>query len=124
EVAEESRVSVTWYTWLEQGREIRPSPEALQRIAKVLELNATEQEYLFRLAGVASSTGAQLSLNPAHAPLFRTLDSLGTPAVILDEGLVPVRWNSAFRDLLLDLEPHAAEGRNWMEILFCEQAVR
>src|SRR3954466_10332822 len=36
EMAVLAGVSVSWYTWLEQGRDVQPSPEALRRIAKVL----------------------------------------------------------------------------------------
>ena len=39
EVAALAGVSVSWYTWLEQGRDIQPSPDALQRISKVLKLD-------------------------------------------------------------------------------------
>ena len=34
EVAALADVGVTWYTWLEQGRQINVSAEALQRIAR------------------------------------------------------------------------------------------
>ncbi|BAN98181.1 helix-turn-helix domain-containing protein [Plautia stali symbiont] len=46
ELAQLAAVSVSWYTWLEQGRDISISPAALQRIGKVLQLSVTEQEYL------------------------------------------------------------------------------
>src|SRR5476651_2057295 len=50
EVAVLAGVSVSWYTWLEQGREIRPSADALQRIANVLRLNRVESSHLFALS--------------------------------------------------------------------------
>jgi transcriptional regulator with XRE-family HTH domain len=50
EVAAAAGISTTWYTWLEQGRDIRVSPQALTRIADALKLDDGERSYLFRLA--------------------------------------------------------------------------
>lgn len=36
EVAQRAGIGTTWYTWLEQGRDVRPSAEALNAIAKSL----------------------------------------------------------------------------------------
>jgi len=46
-----SGVSATWYTWLEQGRDVSASPEALARLADSLQLTRAERAYLFELAG-------------------------------------------------------------------------
>ena len=51
EVAELASVGLTWYTWLEQGRDIRVSGEVLAAISAALRLSASEEEHLFRLAG-------------------------------------------------------------------------
>jgi transcriptional regulator with XRE-family HTH domain len=51
EVADLAGVGVTWYTWLEQGRDIRVSPEVLAGIARALQLEPAERAHLFRLAG-------------------------------------------------------------------------
>src|SRR5438094_10512197 len=53
EVADLAGVGLTWYTWLEQGREIRVSPEVLTAIARGLQLEPAERAHLFRLAGHA-----------------------------------------------------------------------
>ena len=50
EVAARAGVSVTWYTWLEQGRGGAPSDEVLERLARALELDASGREALFILA--------------------------------------------------------------------------
>ncbi len=52
EVAQLAGVGVTWYTWLEQGRRINASVQVLDAVARVLRLDATEREHLYRLAGV------------------------------------------------------------------------
>src|ERR1700722_13890740 len=52
EVAQLSGVSVDYYTWLEQGRDINPSPSVLNAIAETLRFSPAERAYLFTLAGV------------------------------------------------------------------------
>ena len=42
-------VSVTWYTWLEQGRDIQVSADVLERISSTLRMSPDEREYLFAL---------------------------------------------------------------------------
>lgn len=50
EVAQLSGVSVTWYTWFEQGRDIQVSSGFLERVATALRLDPAEREMLFELA--------------------------------------------------------------------------
>ena len=50
EVAQLASVSVTWYTWLEQGRDINVSAQALNTIARALRMDRTERTHLFMLA--------------------------------------------------------------------------
>src|SRR3954447_8294756 len=52
EVALLAGVGVTWYTWLEQGREINASVQVLESIARTLQMDAQERWHLFQLAGV------------------------------------------------------------------------
>src|SRR5215475_10568671 len=59
EVAQLAGLSVTWYTWIEQGREISVSPAALARLAKTLQLSPAERAYLFDLAGKRDPAGPQ-----------------------------------------------------------------
>ena len=53
EVAQLCGISVTWYTWIEQGREVSVSPSVWSRIAGVLQLARAERAYLFELADCA-----------------------------------------------------------------------
>ena len=50
EVAALAGVGLTWYTWLEQGREIGVSAGFLDNLARVLKLDAAERRHLFMLA--------------------------------------------------------------------------
>ena len=51
ELAARAGISATWCTWIEQGRPVQASPEALGRIAHALALSRAERAYLFDLAG-------------------------------------------------------------------------
>ncbi|MEM9907879.1 MAG: helix-turn-helix transcriptional regulator [Cyanobacteria bacterium P01_D01_bin.44] len=49
EVASLAGISVDWYTWLEQGRDIRPSVQVLDNLTKVFRLTEPEKRYLYAL---------------------------------------------------------------------------
>jgi transcriptional regulator with XRE-family HTH domain len=51
EVAQLAGVGVTWYTWLEQGRDIHASEQVLNAIAATLKLDPYERIHLYTLAG-------------------------------------------------------------------------
>ncbi|MEV1198740.1 helix-turn-helix transcriptional regulator [Microbispora rosea] len=50
EVAILAGLSPTWYTYLEQARDIHPSPQVLDSLARVLGLSEDERAYIHRLA--------------------------------------------------------------------------
>ena len=56
EVAQLAGVGVTWYTWLEQGRDINASAQVLDAIARTLRLDEHERSHLFTLAGTTDGT--------------------------------------------------------------------
>ncbi|MFD0714125.1 helix-turn-helix domain-containing protein [Paenibacillus sp. GCM10027626] len=76
EVAHLANVSITWYTWLEQGREVTASPEVLNSIAHVLGLTSPEREYMHKLAGryVAQERSTQQhKLTPAFKQMVQSM---------------------------------------------------
>jgi transcriptional regulator with XRE-family HTH domain len=52
EVAVLAGVGVSWYQWLEQGRDITVSPHVLDSVARVLRLSPAERRHLYVLAGL------------------------------------------------------------------------
>lgn len=52
EVAVLAGVGVSWYQWLEQGRDITVSPQVLDSVARVLRLGPAERRHLYVLAGL------------------------------------------------------------------------
>src|SRR5579859_653641 len=99
EVAQLSGVGVTWYTWLEQGRQINVSPQVLNAVARTLLLDQAEREHLYRLADVldaataagAEGTGCEQVL-PEVQEILDTLSPL--PACVLNERFDLLAWNA------------------------------
>src|SRR5438046_9901624 len=73
EVALLAGVSVSWYTWLEQGRPIRASRDVLVAIARTLQLNPTEHAHLLALADRAEPVATPDS-DRAPDHLLRLID--------------------------------------------------
>ena len=98
EVSVQAGVSVTWYTWLEQGRDINPSKQVLDAVARALRLSAAEHEYVLALGGYVvdpSVTGG-----PLPPQIQRFLDALGGyPAFALEPDWGIAAWNSAYAAL-------------------------
>jgi transcriptional regulator with XRE-family HTH domain len=97
EVAQRCGLSTTWYTWVEQGRDIAVSAAALARLANGLRLTAAERTYLFELT--RRRDPAPLAPDPdiaaVPAELAALLRATTVPAYLLDR-LWHVRgWNEA-----------------------------
>jgi transcriptional regulator with XRE-family HTH domain len=83
EVAVLAGVGVSWYTWLEQGRDINVSAEVLDAIARVLRLTEAERAHLYMLAGLNPPAAA--AREGAVTPeLRRLLDAWAPPAILRD----------------------------------------
>ncbi|MFI9505201.1 helix-turn-helix transcriptional regulator [Nocardia sp. NPDC052566] len=95
EVAVLAGVGVSWYTWLEQGRDITVSVEVLDAVARALLLNDTERAYLYLLAGLNPPPVAALPRSEITAEIRQLIDAWDQrPAVLRDR-----YWNVlAFND--------------------------
>jgi transcriptional regulator with XRE-family HTH domain len=124
EVAALAGVSVTWYTWLEQGRGGPPSDELLERLTHALELDTAGREILFLLA---QQRPPPLNLAPPRAvaaPLQRVLDAMPyTPAYVKTLAFDIVGWNAAAA-VLADYAPLPTGERNVLRRLFSTPVVR
>jgi transcriptional regulator with XRE-family HTH domain len=123
EVAMLAGVSVTWYTWLEQGRRINASHDVLHAIGRALQLDDAGLDHLIALTdpGTASIEA------PSEAPsaLRRLIDSLmPAPAYVLGPHWEFVAWNTAEARLyprIAELEPPRL---NLLWVLFCDLDTR
>ncbi len=93
EIAQLCGLSVTWYTWIEQGRDVSVSPAALARLARGLRLSRAERSYLFELAGKRDPDRPGVGDNPPDAVLA-CVDAIDGPAYILDRTWSAHRWNA------------------------------
>lgn len=120
EVSYLSGVSVTWYTWLEQGRDINPSREVLDAVARTLRLSRDEHAYALALAGYAAPAPVA-DAGPVGAPgsVQRLLDSLATsPAFALTAAWDIVGWNAAYAALFPPVGEVPPAERNLLRFVF------
>ena len=124
EVAALAGVGLTWYTWLEQGRDISVSATFLDNLAKALKLDAAERRHLFLLTHqrLPSELGKTWCSVP---PLIQTLmDDLPTrPAYILNLRWDVLAWNGA-ADKLFNFSSHVPERCNLLWLLFTDPGMR
>ncbi|OXM82400.1 helix-turn-helix transcriptional regulator [Paenibacillus rigui] len=96
EVAQLSGMSVDWYTWLEQARDIKVSPQVLESIARALQLDVNERKHLFVLALRQLPTDSSTNESVVNPMLQTFLDLQGAnPAYVTDHRLNVVGWNLA-----------------------------
>ncbi|MFI5688578.1 helix-turn-helix transcriptional regulator [Streptomyces sp. NPDC051636] len=118
EVAQLSAVGVTWYTWLEQARDIQVSVQVLDALARTLMLDASERAHLFQLAGSTDPTPAALcsSMTPALRELLRRLEPV--PACIQNSRYDILAYNRTYARLMGDLDAVPPEDRNCMLLVY------
>jgi transcriptional regulator with XRE-family HTH domain len=125
EVAEAAGISVAWYTWVEQGRDLNLSTGTLQRLSAALRLTEAEQGHLYRLAGHPppySPVRDDESVIPVLDRMIRAMEP--NPAYVLDPVWNVVAWNADAVDLFGDFEKIPAEHRNMVRLVFLDEGFR
>jgi transcriptional regulator with XRE-family HTH domain len=124
EVAQLAGVGVTWYTWLEQGREINASAQVLDALARTLQFDTHEHSHLFTLAGLTRTTIAHqcLELHPTVQPLIDQLEPY--PAAVMNDRLDLLAYNRVYASFFPDLESIQIEDRNILWLAFTHPAWR
>lgn len=92
ELAQISGISTTWYTWIEQGREVSISAATLDRLAQALRLEIAAREYLFSLAEIKDPQ-AKLTDSAPNAQLSESVYQLTCPGYLLDSAWNVHSWN-------------------------------
>ncbi|BCJ99928.1 helix-turn-helix transcriptional regulator [Anaerocolumna chitinilytica] len=95
EVAQLANIGVSWYTSIEQGKDVHPSNQVLESLAKALKLSDDERRYLFLLSKSdemeESEVYKELSIG-----LERTVFALEpNPAYVIDKYWDLLIWNPA-----------------------------
>ncbi|MGW9023568.1 MmyB family transcriptional regulator [Streptomyces sp. NPDC055722] len=118
EVAHLSAVGVTWYTWLEQARDIQVSVQVLDALARALLLDGSERSHLFNLAGaIDPAPGSSCSpVSDAQRALLEQLEPI--PACIQNSRYDILAYNRTYGLLLCDLDSVPPTDRNCMVLCY------
>ncbi|WP_329545782.1 helix-turn-helix transcriptional regulator [Streptomyces sp. NBC_01356] len=117
-------ISATWYTYLEQGREIRASEQVFESLASVLRLDRHERGHLLQLAGHAPPAEAEASepLTPEVAAVPLLLQP--HPAYIIDGNYDVLSHNQAADQLFPNLITEDDSPANFVRWVFLEPVAR
>ena len=85
EVAVLAGVGVSWYTWLEQGRDITVSADVLDAVGRTLRLTESERSHLYVLAGLNPPAACPPGCGTVTPELRRLVDAWSPrPAILRD----------------------------------------
>ncbi len=119
EVAHLAGVGTTWYTWLEQGRDVRASLDVLEALSRALRLTPAERTHLVLLG--RGEHPPPCKTDERVAPTVRRLiENLGpNPAFVLGRRWDYLAWNSAACALFGDFDavPKPARNHVWMHFM-------
>jgi transcriptional regulator with XRE-family HTH domain len=124
EMAQLTGMSVTWYTWLEQGRQIGVSRQVIESLARELRLTSAERSHLFTLAGLAipTDTPAPPRVDDTLRRLVETLDP--NPAYVINAWWDILAYNAAYSALLGGLDQRSPAECNLLWLNFAEHHAR
>ncbi len=120
DVAGLSGLSLSWYTWLEQGRDIRVSDDVLERLSHTLRLTDDERTYLFSLVQRLAPRQPGVKQTTAPPDVVRMLQSLSVPAFVLNMYWDVLAWNAHKAAIYRDYATLPDEQRNLLEILLTQ----
>lgn len=118
EVAQLAGIGVTWYTKLEQGREVQPSRQAIEAIARALQCNDDELRHLLALAGIKLDQAAPSADDAPGALHMQLLDKLlPYPAQMQSAAFDLLAANAAYERLMgVSLQQLPALERNCLHM--------
>lgn len=119
DVAAAAGISVTWYTWLEQGRDVTMSLQTLVGLKRALDLDTTETDYL---TGLARPSGTALACRATPPEILQTLvrGLAPHPAYAVDRVYNVVAWNRPAETLFGAFKPGDPARGNILARLFLD----
>jgi len=124
EVAALAGMSVTWYTWFEQGRDVHLSVPMLERLARTLKLDSTEREFLFALAQHRPPPLETRIVEEVRPATQHLLDHLAIPALVIVEDWTVIGWNRLVARAFRDYSQLPRPERNLFRILMLSERYR
>jgi transcriptional regulator with XRE-family HTH domain len=125
EVAGLAGVGTTWYTWLEQGRDVRASSSVLEAIAGALQLTPAERAHLMLLGRgeqVVPLKGPREKVHPTIKKLVEGLNP--NPACIIGRRYDFLAWNDAHSAVFGDPSQMPDGRRNLLWGIFMDPGRR
>jgi transcriptional regulator with XRE-family HTH domain len=120
EVALLAGVGTTWYTWLEQGRDVRPSLEVVDALSGALRLTPAERGHLVVLARGEAPPPPVIEPERVSPTVRRLIANLGaSPAYLIGRRWDLLAWNDAYVAVFGDPMARPPEERNqvWLHFL-------
>jgi hypothetical protein len=127
ELAELAGLSTTWYTWIEQARDVSVSPSALARLAQALRLDRAQRAYLFELAGKRDPDPGASEAEALPPAVSSCVAAIAAPAYVLDRGWNAKVWNAAAERLFVGWLDACSEDnveRNLLRFVFFAPGAR
>ncbi|MDQ0765028.1 helix-turn-helix transcriptional regulator [Streptomyces canus] len=128
EVAQLAGVSVDYYVRLERGRTQGVSEAVLDAVARALHLDDTERAHLFDLTQPKATTRTRrkrhLAPQRVHPVLYRTLDSLSVPAMVMGRRMDVLAANLLASALYIDFQDRPHRERNFARYVFLDESAR
>ncbi|MBA2773746.1 MAG: helix-turn-helix domain-containing protein [Nocardioidaceae bacterium] len=125
EVAQLAAISTTYYTFLEQGRDVHPSRQVLDALARALRLGPAERAHLHELAHghpAPTAPGTAEALAPSVVALVHRLDP--HPTYVTGRRFDVLTANRAARALWTDWPALPPQERNMLWWMFTDPAAR
>jgi PAS domain-containing protein len=117
EVALLAGVGTTWYTWLEQGRDVRASLDVLEALARALRLTAAERSHLILLGRGEHAKPCKAPAEEVSPTVRRLVENMGPgPTYLLGRRWDYLAWNRAF-EVVFGWEPgaeHLSRNHVWL----------
>lgn len=125
EVAFLAGVGTTWYTWLEQGRDVNPSVDVLNALADALKLDLAEKRHLFTLADRVPPALNVAALEEVPDSLVHMIEYMADqPAYVLGRRWDVLAWNAAAVSVFGDFARLEGDERNLIHMMFAHNEHR
>lgn len=117
-------VSVTYYTWLEQGRDLTPSKDVIDSIAQALNLSPAEKSHLYQLWNPHAFETPFAGPAVVDPHMQKIIDQLTYPSHITNERSEVLAWNKAAQETFTDFASIPVQERYFMRLLFEDTEMR
>ncbi|MGN7356620.1 helix-turn-helix transcriptional regulator [Paenibacillus sp. SAF-054] len=126
ELAQIAGIGLTWYTWLEQGKNIQVSTQVLECLVTVMQLNAEERNHLYKLALGQLPVEQTASIEESLIPIVQNFmnEYERCPAYVTDQRWDILLWNKAGEQVFGNFEKMDKKERNAIWRCFASPAYR